>query len=84
VVLTSHTREAEERPIRFAVHLATRCADRLVHRAEVVALNGDYDRLKDRDLGRVAAGGTEETELMARGSSFQPSPGGQFSRVVDR
>jgi hypothetical protein len=29
--------------------------DRLVHHAEVIALKGDSYRLKDRDLGRVAA-----------------------------
>jgi DNA replication protein DnaC len=27
--------------------------DRLVHHAEVVAVNGDSYRLKDRELGRV-------------------------------
>jgi len=34
--------------------------DRLVHHAEVIALNGDSYRLKDRDLGRVPTAGTDE------------------------
>jgi DNA replication protein DnaC len=34
--------------------------DRLVHRAEVVALEGDSYRLKDRDRGRVPGSTTEE------------------------
>jgi DNA replication protein DnaC len=35
--------------------------DRLVHHAEVIALNGDSYWLKDRDLGRVPAATTDET-----------------------
>jgi DNA replication protein DnaC len=31
--------------------------DRLLHHAEVIALNGDSYPLKDRDLGRVPAAG---------------------------
>jgi DNA replication protein DnaC len=34
--------------------------DRLVHHAEVVALEGDSYRLKDRGLGRVPRPSTEE------------------------
>jgi DNA replication protein DnaC len=34
--------------------------DRLVHHADVIALEGDSYRLKDRDLGRVAAATTIE------------------------
>src|SRR4051812_2556881 len=37
------------------VVVAAAMIDRLVHHAEVVALNGDSYRLKDRDLGRVPA-----------------------------
>jgi len=35
--------------------------DRLVHHAEVVALEGDSHRLRDRDLGRVPAASKEQT-----------------------
>ena len=41
--------------------VAAAMIDRLVHHAEVVARKGDSYRLKDRDLGRVAAAGSEET-----------------------
>jgi DNA replication protein DnaC len=34
--------------------------DRLVHHAEVIALKGESYRLKDRDLGRVPTGATDE------------------------
>ena len=34
--------------------------DRLVHHAEVISLNGDSYRLKDRDLGRIPAQAAEE------------------------
>jgi hypothetical protein len=34
--------------------------DRLVHHAEVIALKGDSYRLKDRDLGRIPATGTDD------------------------
>ena len=34
--------------------------DRLVHHAEVVALKGDSYRLKDRNLGRVPTGATDD------------------------
>ncbi|MCE7003296.1 IS21-like element helper ATPase IstB [Kibdelosporangium philippinense] len=40
--------------------VAAAMIDRLVHHAEVIALKGDSYRLKDRDLGRVPAGTTEE------------------------
>jgi DNA replication protein DnaC len=40
--------------------VAAAMIDRLVHHADVVALNGDSYRLKDRDLGRVPAATTEE------------------------
>jgi DNA replication protein DnaC len=40
--------------------VAAAMIDRLVHHAEVVSLNGDSYRLKDRDLGRVPAAATEE------------------------
>jgi DNA replication protein DnaC len=39
--------------------VAAAMIDRLVHYADVVALKGDSYRLKDRDLGRVAAATTE-------------------------
>jgi DNA replication protein DnaC len=35
--------------------------DRLVHHAEVIALNGDSYRLEDRELGRVPPATTDET-----------------------
>ena len=34
--------------------------DRLVHHAEVIALKGDFYRLKNRELGRVPAAVNEE------------------------
>jgi DNA replication protein DnaC len=40
--------------------VAAAMIDRLVHHAEVIALKGDSYRLKDRDLGRVPTGTTEE------------------------
>jgi DNA replication protein DnaC len=40
--------------------VAAALIDRRVHHAEVIALNGDSYRLKDRDLGRVPASSTEE------------------------
>jgi DNA replication protein DnaC len=41
--------------------VAAAMLDRLVHHAEVIALEGDSYRLKDRDLGRVpVTGQTEE------------------------
>ena len=40
--------------------VAAAMIDRLVHHAEVVGLKGDSYRLKDRDLGRVPAAGTDE------------------------
>ena len=40
--------------------VAAAMIDRLVHHADVVALKGDSYRLKDRDLGRVAATTNEE------------------------
>jgi len=40
--------------------VAAAMIDRLVHHAEVVALKGDSYRLKDRDLGRVPTGATDE------------------------
>lgn len=42
--------------------VAAAMIDRLVHHAEVVALKGDSYRLKNRDLGRVLAAGTQEDE----------------------
>jgi DNA replication protein DnaC len=41
--------------------VAAAMIDRLVPRAEVIALKGDSYRLKDRDLGRVPTAATEET-----------------------
>jgi DNA replication protein DnaC len=41
--------------------VAAAMIDRLVHHAEVIALKGDSYRLKNRDLGRVPATGTDET-----------------------
>jgi hypothetical protein len=41
--------------------VAAATIDRLVHHADVVALNGDSYRLKDRDLGRVPAATTDES-----------------------
>ena len=63
--------------------VAAAMIDRLVHHAEVVALKGDSYRLKDRDLGRVPAATTDEP-MTSKGVSFHPSPGGQFSAVVDK
>ena len=40
--------------------VAAAMIDRLVHHAEVVALKGDSYRLRNRDLGRVPATGTED------------------------
>jgi DNA replication protein DnaC len=40
--------------------VAAAMIDRLVHHAEVIALEGDSYRLKDRDLGRVPAAATTE------------------------
>ena len=40
--------------------VAAAMIDRLVHHAEVIALEGDSYRLKDRDLGRVPASKGEE------------------------
>ena len=40
--------------------VAAAMIDRLVHHAEVISLNADSYRLKDRDLGVPAAGTTEE------------------------
>src|SRR6266540_6942440 len=40
--------------------VAAAMIDRLVHHAEVIALKGDSYRLKDRDLGRVPTGATDE------------------------
>src|SRR5215204_188807 len=40
--------------------VAAAMIDRLVHHADVVALKGDSYRLKDRDLGRVPAGTSDE------------------------
>jgi DNA replication protein DnaC len=40
--------------------VAAAMIDRLVHHAEVVALEGDSYRLKDRDLGRVPTAATDE------------------------
>ena len=42
--------------------VAAAMIDRLVHHAEVIALKGDSYRLKNRDLGRVPAAGTQEDE----------------------
>ena len=41
--------------------VAAAMIDRLVHHAEVIALKGDFFRIKDRDLGRVPGSSTEET-----------------------
>jgi DNA replication protein DnaC len=40
--------------------VAAAMIDRLVHHAEVIALKGDSYRLRNRDLGRVPATGTQE------------------------
>ena len=40
--------------------VAAAMIDRLVHHAEVIALKGDSYRLKDRNLGRVPTGTTDE------------------------
>jgi len=40
--------------------VAAAMIDRLAHHAEVIALNGDSYRLKDRDLGRVHTSGPAE------------------------
>jgi DNA replication protein DnaC len=40
--------------------LAAAMIDRLVHYAEVIAMNGDSYRLKDRDLGPVPAAKTND------------------------
>ena len=40
--------------------VAAAMIDRLVHHAEVINLNGDSYRLKDRDLGRIPAQANEE------------------------
>jgi DNA replication protein DnaC len=40
--------------------VAAAMIDRLVHHAEVIALKGDSYRLKDRNLGRVPTGATDE------------------------
>jgi DNA replication protein DnaC len=40
--------------------VAAAMIDRLVHHADVVALKGDSYRLRNRDLGRVPAAGTEQ------------------------
>ena len=40
--------------------VAAAMIDRLVHHAEVIALKGDSYRLRNRDLGRVPAAGTQE------------------------
>ena len=41
--------------------VAAAMIDRLVHHAEVIALKGDSYRLRNRDLGRVPAATTTET-----------------------
>ncbi len=43
--------------------VATTMIDRLVHHAEVVALRGDSQRLRDRDPGRVPAAAASEDRL---------------------
>ena len=40
--------------------VAAAMIDRFVHPAEVIALKGESYRLKDRDLGRVPTGATDE------------------------
>jgi DNA replication protein DnaC len=40
--------------------VAAAMIDRLVHHAEVIALEGDSYRVKDSDLGRVPAASTTE------------------------
>jgi DNA replication protein DnaC len=49
--------------------VAAAMIDRLVHHAEVIALKGDFYRLKDRDLGRVPTAGTEDNSP-CKGSTF--------------
>lgn len=45
--------------------------DRLVHHADVIALEGDSYRLEDRDLGRVPAATTDELSTVDKGSVFR-------------
>ena len=40
--------------------VAAAMIDRLVHNAEVINLRGESYRLKDRNLGRVPTGATDE------------------------
>ncbi len=47
--------------------------DRLVHHADVIALKGDSDRLKNRDLGRPTAAST--TDRHHERGSLQTSAG---------
>ena len=44
----------------FNRHVRSYADNRLVLHAEVVALKGDSYRLRNRDLGRVPATGTED------------------------
>ncbi|MHA6781984.1 ATP-binding protein [Pseudonocardia saturnea] len=41
--------------------VAAAMIDRLIHHAEVISLKGDSYRLKDRDLGRVSTGQTDNS-----------------------
>ena len=62
--------------------VAAAMIDRLVHHAEVVSLKGDSYRLKDRDLGRVAANKTDDQlDQQPRGGPLSTvARGSRFSR----
>lgn len=55
--------------------------DRLIHHAEVISLEGDSYRLKDRDLGRPHAAATEDAR--PRGGQFSAVARGQLWAAVD-
>ena len=80
---TEHGRRIEPADTDAALPVAAAMIDRLVHRAEVIALKGDSYRLKNHDLGRPQPD-RRSAMTTSTGSVLQQSYRGPFSSCCRR